>query len=57
MPQDLPSTRYQGSKRRLSAWLHAQFKKLEFDSALDVFSGSGSVAYLFKLMVSFAIEN
>lgn len=50
MPRDLPSTRYQGSKRRLSAWLHAQFESLEFDSALDVFSGSGSVAYLLKLM-------
>ena len=50
LPRDLPSTRYQGSKRRLSAWLHTQFKQLDFDSALDVFSGSGSVAYLFKLM-------
>lgn len=50
VPQDLPSTRYQGSKRRLSAWLHVQFKKLVFDSALDVFSGSGSVAYVLKLM-------
>ncbi|MCX6844102.1 MAG: DNA adenine methylase, partial [candidate division WOR-3 bacterium] len=56
-PTDLPSTRYQGSKRRLSAWLHAQFKKLEFDSALDVFSGSGSVAYLFKLMGKKVVTN
>lgn len=46
----LPSTRYQGSKRRLSPWLFNAFKEIEFESVLDGFGGSASVSYLLKLM-------
>lgn len=46
----VPSTRYQGSKRRILPWLHENFKDLEFYTVLDGFGGTGSVSYLFKLM-------
>lgn len=39
-----------GSKQRLLPWLHETFSKLDFDTALDGFSGSGCVAYLLKSM-------
>ena len=45
-----PSTRYQGSKRRILPWLCKNIKDLEFDTVLDGFGGTGSVSYLFKLM-------
>jgi adenine-specific DNA-methyltransferase len=45
-----PSTRYQGSKRRLLPWLYEIFKQVEFDTVLDAFGGSGSASYLFKSM-------
>ena len=45
-----PTTRYQGSKRRILPWLYKIFKDLEFESVLDGFGGSASVSYLFKLM-------
>jgi len=44
-----PSTRYQGSKLKLLDWLWDGIRHLHFDSALDVFSGTSSVAYLFKV--------
>jgi adenine-specific DNA-methyltransferase len=43
-----PSTRYQGSKAKLTGFLRGIFSELTFDSALDAFSGTGSVAYLLK---------
>ncbi|MBN1563600.1 MAG: DNA adenine methylase [Anaerolineae bacterium] len=43
-----PSTRYQGSKRKLLEWIWTQVADLEFDSVLDVFGGTGSVSHLFK---------
>jgi adenine-specific DNA-methyltransferase len=46
----VPSTRYQGSKRRILSWLYDNFKDLEFYTVLDGFGGTGSVSYLFKLM-------
>lgn len=46
----VPSTRYQGSKRRILPWLYKNIKKLEFDTVLDGFGGTGSVSYLFKRM-------
>lgn len=46
----VPTTRYQGSKRRLLPWLYKNIKNLEFDTVLDGFGGTGSVSYLFKLM-------
>lgn len=45
-----PQLRYMGSKSRLLPWLHDVLSKLEFESALDAFSGSGCVAYLLKAM-------
>jgi adenine-specific DNA-methyltransferase len=45
-----PSTRYQGSKRKIIPWLWSHFRNLEFASALDVFGGTGSVSYLLKKM-------
>jgi len=43
-----PPTRYQGSKRKLLGWIWDQVRRLPFDTALDAFGGTGSVAYLFK---------
>lgn len=45
-----PQTRYMGSKRKLLGFLSEIFSSLEFDSALDPFCGTGSVAYLLKCM-------
>lgn len=45
-----PSTRYQGSKRRILPWIHEKTKKLDFSTVLDGFGGTASVSYLFKLM-------
>jgi adenine-specific DNA-methyltransferase len=43
-----PSTRYQGSKRKLLEWIWENVCALPFDSVLDVFGGTGAVSYLFK---------
>ena len=43
-----PELRYMGSKKRLLPWLNEVFGKLDFDSALDAFSGTGCVSYLLK---------
>ena len=45
-----PQLRYMGSKHRLLPWLQQTFTQLRFESALDLFSGSGTVAYLLKAM-------
>jgi adenine-specific DNA methylase len=45
-----PATRYLGSKRKLLGVLHEVFSRLEFETALDPFCGTGSVAYLLKTM-------
>lgn len=45
-----PSTRYQGSKRKLLPWIYKHVKCLQFESCLDAFGGTGSVSYLFKKM-------
>src|SRR3970040_3072963 len=45
-----PELRYMGSKQRLLPWIHDVLAPLQFDSALDPFSGSGCVAYLLKTM-------
>lgn len=47
---EFPSTRYQGSKRKILPWIYSAIKELEFDTALDAFGGSASVSYLFKKM-------
>lgn len=43
-----PSTRYSGSKRRFLDWIWFYVKEIKFESALDVFGGTGSVSLLFK---------
>ncbi len=45
-----PEIRYMGSKRRLLPWIHGVLEGLDFETALDPFSGSGAVAYLMKAM-------
>ncbi len=45
-----PRFRYMGSKFRLLPWIHDTFRGLDFETATDVFSGSGVVAYLLKAM-------
>ena len=48
--EGFPSTRYQGSKRKIVPWIHEVFSGLDFGSALDLFGGSGTVSYLLKKM-------
>ncbi len=43
-----PSTRYQGSKAKLADWIWGQIADLNFDTCLDAFGGTGSVAYRLK---------
>lgn len=43
-----PSTRYQGAKTKLLTWIWECIKDLKFNSVLDAFGGTGSVAYLLK---------
>lgn len=43
-----PKTRYLGSKRKLLPVLNELFSTLEFETALDPFSGTAAVAYLLK---------
>lgn len=43
-----PSTRYSGSKRHFLDWIWSNVKDIKFESALDVFGGTGSVSLLFK---------
>lgn len=43
-----PSTRYQGSKRKLTDWIWDNVYPLDFASVLDVFGGTGAVSHMFK---------
>jgi len=43
-----PATRYQGSKYKLTDWIKYYTKDLSFDSVLDAFGGTGSIAYVYK---------
>ena len=45
-----PTTRYQGSKRKILPWIYDCIKDIEFTTVLDAFGGSGMVSYLFKKM-------
>ena len=47
---DFPTTRYQGSKRKILPWIYENLKDLQFNSVLDGCGGSASVSYLFKKM-------
>jgi len=52
-----PQLRFMGSKFRLLPWIYKIVSGLEFDTAIDAFSGSGCVAYLFKAMGKQVITN
>lgn len=45
-----PTTRFQGSKSKIIPWIYEKVSPLEFDTALDLFGGTGSVSHLFKTM-------
>jgi len=45
-----PTTRYQGSKRKIIPWIYDCIKDIKFQTVLDAFGGSGIVSYLFKTM-------
>lgn len=45
-----PSTRYQGSKRKLLPWLLGCLRPLPFRTALDAFSGTSAMAYGLKAL-------
>ncbi len=48
--KQFPTTRYQGSKRKILGWLHESLSELNFSTVLDAFGGTGSVSYMFKMM-------
>lgn len=48
--KNFPTTRYQGSKRKILPWIYDCIKDLEFNTVLDAFGGSAMVSYLFKRM-------
>jgi len=45
-----PRTRYQGSKYKLQAWIKSHLETLDFETALDAFSGTSSISYIMKEM-------
>jgi len=45
-----PSTRFQGSKSKIIEWVYDKLTDLKFESAMDLFGGTGSVAHLLKTM-------
>lgn len=44
----LPSTRYIGSKRKIVGWIWRRISRLNFNSVLDAFGGTGVVGYYLK---------
>lgn len=52
-----PSTRWMGSKSKLLSKIYQVTKDLKFDSATDLFAGSGIVGYLFKTMGKQVVSN
>ena len=45
-----PKTRYQGSKYKLTGWIQENLSHLQFETVLDAFSGTSSIAYMAKEM-------
>ena len=43
-----PPTRFMGSKSKLLSEIWAVASQFEFDTVVDLFSGSGIVGYMFK---------
>ena len=48
--KEFPTTRYQGSKRKILDWLYENLREIEFNTVLDGFGGTGLCSYLFKKM-------
>jgi adenine-specific DNA-methyltransferase len=55
--KSFPQLRYMGSKHRLLPWIGETLAEISFTSALDAFSGSGSVAYLLKTLDKRVVAN
>ncbi|WP_300559808.1 Dam family site-specific DNA-(adenine-N6)-methyltransferase [Companilactobacillus sp.] len=45
-----PSSRYMGSKTKLLPYIDTVVENLDYNSVLDLFSGSGTVSYFFKTL-------
>lgn len=52
-----PPTRYMGSKSKLLAQIWKESSRFEFDSVIDLFSGSGIVSYMYKVHGKRVISN
>jgi len=52
-----PSTRYMGSKEKLLPYIQNVAENFSFETAADLFSGSGVVSYLFKSMGKSVFSN
>ncbi|MGD9786519.1 MAG: Dam family site-specific DNA-(adenine-N6)-methyltransferase [Sulfuricellaceae bacterium] len=52
-----PPTRYMGSKNKLLAEIWTVISQFEFDTAVDLFSGSGVVSYMLKAHGKAVISN
>ena len=52
-----PPTRFMGSKEKLLPYIQDVASHFQFNTALDLFSGSGVVGYLFKTMGKQVISN
>lgn len=48
MTMKYPRLRFMGSKYKIIPHLHAALSGIEYESALDAFSGSGVVSYCLK---------
>lgn len=57
MAEQYPQLRFMGSKYRLLPWIHKILSGYSFETAIDAFSGSGCVGYLFKAMGKRVISN
>lgn len=55
--REFPTTRYQGSKRKILPWIYKNLKEIEFQTVLDACGGTGSVSYLFKKMGKDVVYN
>ena len=43
-----PTTRYQCSKLKIANWVWGEISNIDFNSALDVMGGTGSISYKLK---------
>lgn len=55
--EKFPSTRYMGSKNKLLREIWAAASQFQFDTAIDLFSGSGVVGYMFKSQGKAVVSN